>query len=149
MRHEGMRSAVKAKAIQAVLLRQVRVDGVMARPLGNPGMKGGVKDGNVRNIWELFFCRLDAREVLWVVQRRQRDAGGDGGDDVVGDQRRVLEALAAVHHAMPHRVHLGVAERAEDGVDRARKLRLLDALHLARDQRLAAVGAAQLILHAR
>ena len=63
-------------------------------------MKRGVEDGDLRNVRQRHRDGVDALEVRWVVQRRQRAALIDRGDDVGGDHNAFAEAIAAVHDAM-------------------------------------------------
>ena len=77
--------------------------------LGRDGLvEGGVEDADLGDAREERLAGLDALEVGRVVERGELDALPDGGLDLVGDQDRAREILAAVDDPVADAVDLGL-----------------------------------------
>ncbi len=63
-------------------------------------MKSGVEHGHVGQPGKGSLRGADAGEVGRIVQRCQRNAGFECGDNLIIDAHRVGIMLAAVHHAV-------------------------------------------------
>ena len=115
VRHVLVRGAVEAVAADAVVGVELVRDGVAPGVLGQGAVEGGVEHGDLRHVRPLLGDGADAQHVGGVVQRGQRVEPLDGAGDLVVDQDRLGEALAAVHHAVADGVELPVAELRVDG----------------------------------
>ena len=99
IRHIAMRGPVKpvaAYSMAAIKLIRKRVEvGLLGKCL----MKRRIKHGNRwKTTTKHLSRRHDALDVCGVVQRRQVDAILDAAHHFIGDQNRMREALATVHH---------------------------------------------------
>ena len=86
-------------------------------------MEGGVEDTNLRHVGQDGFDGMNAFQVGGVVQRGQVVAGGEGVEHFLGQQYRLAELFAAVHHAVAYGIDfverldgsvLGAGQRVED-----------------------------------
>ena len=111
-------NAVKAVAADAfrVLLRRQCIAQCHVR-IG--GVEGGVEGGILRKARRRFGQRADGGEVVRIVERRQRHAGLDFGDDVGGEAARFQQCAPAMDDAVASRRqasgrNAAVFERGED-----------------------------------
>jgi hypothetical protein len=116
-------------------------------------VEGGVEHRDLRYVGKRFARRPDAREVRRVVQRRERAELLDRGLDLRRHERRLAEARAAVHDAVPDPGEVGVAaERVECDPERGRVVGhvgagFADALDDALAAGLARYGVDDAVLH--
>lgn len=103
LRDELVRRAVEAVAADAVLVGEIGGDRVRGRLRGDRVVEGRVEDRDVRDVGEGLLRGLDALEVRRVVQRGEVGEVLDVDLDEVGDERRLVEALAAVDDAVSDR----------------------------------------------
>ena len=105
-----MAGAVGAVAADLVLVGHLAVEGVAGGLLREILEEGRVEDGDVRDVGEELTGDRDALEVGRVVQRAQRDELLDPCDDVVVDEGRAGEVLAALDDAVADGDDVGVLE---------------------------------------
>ena len=73
--------------------------------LGNRGVKSGIEDCDLRRrLAEDLPQRPNSAQVVGIMERRQVDAVFDSLQHLIVDDDRFLEQLAAMHHAVSHRV---------------------------------------------
>ena len=63
-------------------------------------MEGGIEAGDLRQVGRAREQRADRREIVRLVQRRQRDVAFEMREHLVVDQHRPVVVGAAVHDAM-------------------------------------------------
>lgn len=80
-------------------------------------MEGGVEARHLRNPRAPLADHADRRQVVGLVQRRQRREGVQLGEDGVVDQHRLGQVGATVHHAMAHGQRRAAQVAAEPGAD--------------------------------
>src|ERR1043166_4357304 len=94
--------AVSADAVGVEALRnRVAVRDRIVR-----SMKGGIKAGDLRKIGLTRADRPDRREIVRLVQRRQRNVAREAGKNVVVDPDWPAIIRSAVNNAMPNRDRL-------------------------------------------
>ena len=105
---------MEAVAPHALLVQRVG-QGVAVGHLGMAAMEGGVEAGDLGNPGAALADHADGRQVVGLVQRRQRGVGIQPRQDVVIDQHRLGQLGAAVHHAMAHGQRRAAEVAAEPG----------------------------------
>ncbi len=97
-----MRGAMKAVFADAVLLVVLVRNGVHVGVLRQRLEERGIEHRHHRRFGHKRTTGVDARKGCLVVKRRQFRQVVDLRDNVFGDERRLLEELAAVHDAVAH-----------------------------------------------
>ena len=108
--HEVVARAVGAVAADRVLVRDLAVEAVAGRLLGQVLEEGGVEDGDVGDVGEQSAGHFDALEVGRVVQRAQRHELLDPGHDVVVDEGGAGEVVPALDDAVADGDDIGLVE---------------------------------------
>ena len=120
-----MAGAVEAVAADLVLLIELIRQGIGVGHRGHGLMEGGVKHGDHGGAGHQGLAGADADDVGGVVQGGQV-ALLNGGHDLVGDEDGLGELLAAMDHAVTHRVDLlhgadhavlGIHQGVQNGLD--------------------------------
>ena len=114
LRHILVAGAVEAIAADLVLLVILIGQGVSIGHGGHGLVEGGVEHGHHGGVGHQLLAGADADDVGGVVQGSQGVALLDGGHDLVGDEDGLGKLLAAVDHAVTHRIDLG--HGADDAV---------------------------------
>ena len=119
----AVRGAVEAVPADPQPVGQVAGQRVAPRARRHRGVEGGVEHRHLRGVRVAGAGDLDAGDVRGVVQRRERHQLADLLEHVVVDDGRPREAVAAVHHPVPHRERrlgqpAGALERREHPVQR-------------------------------
>ncbi len=124
LRHVRMRGSVETVAADAVGFVPILRDRIPIGAGWNALVEGGVEDGDLGNVRSAGHRYLDAQEVGWVVQGRERGELPNGLDHPFVDHAGVAELFAAVNDSMSDADELAaifrytaVAEQAHDSVE--------------------------------
>ena len=103
--------AVEAVAAHALVVEVAR-QRVAVGVLGMPAVEGGVEAGHLRHGRVDLHCEPDRREIVRLVQRRQRCERGQPRQDGRIDAHRPVVVGTAVHDAVADRPQFEAAERS-------------------------------------
>ena len=107
---EFVGQAVEAVAAHAFVVEMLR-DRVVVRQRIVAAVEGGVEAGDLRQVGGARENGADRREIVRLVQRRQRHIAFELGQHLVVDQDRPVVVRAAMHDAMPDRDRLELLRR--------------------------------------
>ena len=117
---EFVREAVEAVAADPGLGQRAR-QGEAGRELRHRVMEAGVETGHLRQVRPGRGDRTDRRQVVRLVQWRERDERGERRQDRLGHQHRAVEPRPAMHHPMAdgaqRRPSSWRADEAEQGAE--------------------------------
>src|SRR3954466_13460517 len=68
-------------------------------------MKAGIEAGHLRHARQSLFDGFDGRQIVWLVQRRERNQFLQLSHNLWRDHHRLGELRAAMDHAMAHAEH--------------------------------------------
>ena len=105
---EAEAGAVETVAAEGVFFIQGARYGVGVGVFRHGLVEGGVEHGNVGQAGKNGLCGADAGQVGRIVQRGERDAGFQLGDDFVVNQDGRAVFFAAVHDAVADGFHIGI-----------------------------------------
>ena len=101
---------MKAVAAHALRIEALR-DGVVIRDRAVAAMERGVEAGNLRQMRKTRENGADRREIVRLVQRRERDIALKIGEHLVVDQNRTVVIGAAMHDAVTDRDRIDLSAR--------------------------------------
>ena len=136
--------AVKAVAADALLVQRLRQREALV-DLRLRAVESGVETGDLRHGREGRARGLHPRQVVRLVQRRQRLQRRHRGEDGVVDQHRPGKGRAPMHDAVAHGHHRRAADARQHLLQglRVRQARGAKALDLARQQRRRQIAVAR------
>ena len=144
---EVVRQAVKAIAAHA-RRRDLARQGKLLRESGLGAVEGGIEASNLRQVRRRSGDILDRREIVRLVEWRERHQRGQRGHDIGIDPDRCGEGRAAMHHAMAESLHRPAAQKFPSELQDLRGGRLVVERRLAplalRHDRPLVIGRAQM-----
>ena len=139
-----MARPVEAVATNSILLVQLIRQRIHVRIVGHRLMESRIEHSHLRHARQRLLYRINTFQVSGVMQRSQLGALHNHLLHLRRDNHRLVELLAAVHHAVPHCLYLFqvfdaanllVHQRVQNQLNTHRVLR-----HLFLDNHLLAVG---------
>ena len=101
-----MRSSVETIATYTILLIKLVRNGIHIGIVGHGLMEGGIKHAHLRQSWHQLLNCVHTLQVGWVMQGSQVRALLKHLQHLVGQDNRLIELLATMHHAVTYSVNL-------------------------------------------